>query len=99
MNILIDARWINTKNIDGITTFTINIIKELLKKNENKFFILLESEKKSDFLKKNFNINSNFVYSKCSISSIINIFKIGSIIKKLSINLYFSPNTVFFYLL
>lgn len=97
MNILIDARWINIKNIDGISTFTINIIKELIKKYRDKFFILVENKEKSDFLKNNFDINSNFIYSNYSINSIKNIFKIKDIINKFFIDLYFSPNIVFFY--
>ena len=97
MNILIDARWINIKNIDGISTFTINIIKELIKKYRDKFFILVENKEKSDFLKNNFDINSNFIYSNYSINSIKKIFKIKDIINKFFIDLYFSPNIVFFY--
>lgn len=97
MNILIDARWININNIDGISTFTINIIRELIKNYKDNFYIIVENIQKSYFLEKNFDIKSNFIYSNCSINSIKNIFKIKNIINKFFIDLYFSPNMVFFY--
>ncbi|GIW22399.1 MAG: glycosyl transferase [Candidatus Sericytochromatia bacterium] len=97
MNILIDARWINTSNIDGISNFTINIIKELLNNFGDKFYILLKNKEEYHFLRKNFNLNSEkVIFLDIKINSFKNIFKIRQLINNLNIKLYFSPNIVFF---
>jgi len=99
LKIIIDARWIKSQEVDGIGSFTLNIIKELLNLDfKNEYILLLSSESIKNFIQTYIKKDiSNISYIlDCSVNSIKNIYKLPKILFETKSDLYFSPNYSFF---
>jgi len=98
LKIVIEARWIKCP-VDGISSFTLNIIKELLTiDSKNEYILLINSESVKNFIETYIqkDVSKISYILDFSLSSLKNIYKLPKIILELKADIYFSPNYSFF---
>lgn len=89
--IILDARWIRSKNVDGIGNFTFNVIKRLLVNKNHDYYVIVQSEGMEDFLKEKLSFEFNSIVIDEPVNSLKSIFKIRKIVSTLKPDIYFSP--------
>lgn len=89
--IVLDARWIRSKNVDGIGNFTFNVIKNLLINKKHDYYVIVQSEEISSYLKENLLTEFKVININEPVTSLKSIFKLKKIVSSLKPDIYFSP--------
>lgn len=89
--IVLDARWIRSKNVDGIGNFTFNVIKNLLINKKHDYYVIVQSEEISGYLKENLRTEFKVIHINEPVTSLKSVFKLKKLISNLKPDVYFSP--------